>query len=43
MTSSKELGKLKKRLAHAIERLDGTRGSDIAETEAGDGQDLASV
>ncbi|XP_076670959.1 protein PTHB1-like isoform X2 [Andrena cerasifolii] len=43
MTTSKELGKLKKRLVHAIERLDDTRGSDIAEIEAGDGQDLASV
>ncbi|XP_053997673.1 protein PTHB1 [Hylaeus anthracinus] len=43
IASSKELAKLKKRLVHAIERLDESRGSNIAEVEPSDGNDLASA
>ncbi|CAL7941620.1 unnamed protein product [Xylocopa violacea] len=43
IASGKELNKLKKRLVHAIERLDGSRESDIAEVEPNEGSDLASV
>ncbi|XP_076632670.1 protein PTHB1-like [Colletes latitarsis] len=43
IVSTKELAKLKKRLVHAIERLDESRGSDIAEIEPSDGNDLTSV
>ncbi|XP_076243990.1 protein PTHB1-like [Calliopsis andreniformis] len=43
IVTSKELGKLKKRLGHAIERLDDSRGSNIAEIEPGEGNDLASA
>lgn len=39
VTSTRELGKLKTRLAHAIGRLAGARESDIAEMEANDGND----
>ncbi|CAK9828785.1 Protein PTHB1 [Anthophora retusa] len=41
ISSGKELSKLKKRLVHAIERLDGSRESDIAEIESTDGHDIA--
>ncbi|XP_076167208.1 protein PTHB1-like [Ptiloglossa arizonensis] len=43
IVSSKDLAKLKKRLVHAIERLDESRGTDIAEIEPSDGNDLASA
>lgn len=43
IASSKELARLKKRLAHAIERLDDAHGSDIVEIEATDGNDLSSA
>nr|XP_012151211.1 PREDICTED: protein PTHB1 isoform X1 [Megachile rotundata] len=43
IATSKELAKLKKRLVRAIERLDVSRGSDIAEIEPGSGNDLASA
>jgi hypothetical protein len=33
MTSNKEFAKLKKRLAHAVERLDSYRETDMAESE----------
>ncbi|KOC62575.1 Protein PTHB1 [Habropoda laboriosa] len=42
IVSNKELSKLKKRLIHTIERLDGTRESDIVEIESNDGHDIAS-
>ncbi|CAK9798649.1 Protein PTHB1 [Anthophora quadrimaculata] len=41
ISSGKELSKLKKRLVHAIERLDGSRELDIAEIESTDGHDIA--
>ncbi|XP_076375153.1 protein PTHB1 [Megalopta genalis] len=39
IVSTKELARLKKRLAHAIERVDDTNGSDIVEVEPGDQND----
>ncbi|XP_076222943.1 protein PTHB1 [Nomia melanderi] len=42
IASSKELARLKKRLAHAVERLDDAHGSDIVEIEAADGNDPSS-
>ncbi|XP_076648785.1 protein PTHB1-like [Halictus rubicundus] len=42
IASVKELAKLKKRLAHAIERVDDANGSDIAEVEPGDQDPAAS-
>ncbi|CAK9815443.1 Protein PTHB1 [Anthophora plagiata] len=41
ISSGKELSKLKKRLVHAIERLDVSRESDIAEIESTDDHDIA--
>lgn len=40
IASTRELSKLKTRLAHAIGRLAGTKESDIAEMEANDGNDV---
>ncbi|XP_046143779.1 protein PTHB1 [Osmia bicornis bicornis] len=43
IATNKELAKLKKRLVHAIERLDLSKGSDIAEIESTSGADHASA
>lgn len=42
MTSAKEFAKLKKRLVHAVERLDSYREADMIENEQLEADDRAS-